>query len=435
MSTIMRSRPKRYRSRFSLSGATIPNVRSLIAPLARPLIAALVTLIIYLLRAACSPQGIHATSSAYFNYLADAFLHGQVALRVLPEELIDLVHYAGQTYLYWPPFPALLIAPLVALFGIGTSDVIYTAVFAALTIALLARFLEVLDQSGVAPLSVERRAILVAALAFGSVLLILAPVGSVWFTAQIIGWGCVLIASIAALTGRGHLGYFVVGLALACAFATRLGLLFNGIWLAYYLLRRDRDKSPRWRYTAVALGLAPIEVTAALLGWYNAVRFGSPLDMGLAWHAMGTDFTGDFVRYGAFNLHYLPKNLYYQFIAHPLLTENKWLGGGVFWMTPILLGAPYAVWRDRREPLIWALLASCALVYIPVGLVMGTSFITFGPRYLLDLMVPLIVLTAIGIRNWRLNILQGLMLAGILTYSIGSALWWFKDYQLLWNIP
>lgn len=155
---------------------------------------------------------------------------------------------------------------MVALFGVGTSDVLYTAVFGAVTIALLARFLAALDLCGIAPLSVERRGIMVAALAFGSVLLILAPVGTVWFTAQIVGWGCVLVAALVALRGRGRRAYFLAGLALACALATRLGLLFNGVWLAYYLLRRDQDRPPRWPRAAVAAGLLPILAALGLLG-------------------------------------------------------------------------------------------------------------------------------------------------------------------------
>lgn len=77
-----------------------------------------------------------------------------------------------QSQVYWPPFPALVVMPLVAIFGIGVSDVIYTAVFTALSIALLAKLLQLLDYTGVAPLSIERRAIIVATMSFGSVLLI-----------------------------------------------------------------------------------------------------------------------------------------------------------------------------------------------------------------------------------------------------------------------
>ncbi len=58
-----------------------------------------------------------------------------------------------------------------------------------------------------------------------------------------------------------------------------------------------------------------------------------------------------------------------------------------------------------------------------VGLVMGTGYLTFGPRYLLDLMVPIVVLTAIGIRRWHLALLQLGMTVSCLTYLIGSVLW------------
>jgi len=295
--------------------------------LAQPHIAGLVVFVVYLIRACLSPTGLHSTAFAYFDFLADAFLHGQLNLRLAPPGDVDLVHHAGNTYLYWPPFPAIVVTPFVALFGVQISDVLYTAVFAALTIALLAKLLVVLDRTSIAPLTVERRAILVATVAFGSVILILAPVGRVWFTAQIIGWGCVLLATLAALTLRGKSAYFWTGLALACAMATRNALIFNGVWLAFYLVQRDHQQPMRRLSLSVLAGIAPVAVTVVVLGWYNAARFGSPLEMGLAWHAFDPIFAADFARYGVFNIHYLPTNLYYQFIAYPIVSSQVFYGG------------------------------------------------------------------------------------------------------------
>jgi hypothetical protein len=402
---------------------TIPTPLACITPLAQPRIAALVALILYLLRASLSPTGFQRTSNAYFNYLADAFLHGQLHFRLPTSNVIDLVFHQDHVYLYSPPFPAILLMPLVQLFGIGVSDVLYTAVLAGLSIGLLAKLLMVLDQHEIAPLSVERRAILVTTMAFGSVILILAPVGWVSFTAQITGWNCVLLATIAALTQQGKRGYFLVGLSLACALATRNGLLFNGVWLAFYMLHRDRHYPLRQRIVASICGLAPVITAILLLAAYNLARFGHPLDAGLLWHRMNPIFQADFDRYSAFDLHYLPTNLYYQFLAYPLFTTQQWNGGGIFWMTPVLLGAPYAIWKERKSALTYALVVSCLLAYIPIGLLMGTGYLTFGPRYLLDLMVPIVVLTAIGIRRWNLTLLQLLMLISCLTYLLGSLLW------------
>ena len=403
---------------------------ALLTPLAQPAVAGLVALIVYLVRARFGAGGWEQTRYAYFNWLADAFLYGQLHLLVDLPETRDLIANGGQLYLYWPPFPAVLLMPVVALFGVGASDIIYTAIIGAATVALVAWLLALLDRHGIAPLDPPRRAILTLTMAFGSVQLILAPVGTVWFTAQLIGWGCVLLAAIAAFAPRGPLGYLLVGVALACATGTRNALIFNGLWIAFYLLRRDRGRPWRWRLGAVAAGIAPVVLALALLGWYNVARFGSPLEMGLLWHNMSDLFAGNFEQYGIFNLHYLPTNFRYQFLAYTVFSDDRWQGGGIFWMTPVLLGAFAGVWRGRRDGLTWALLASCVLIYIPIGLLLGSGYLTFGPRYLLDLMVPLLILTARGIPRWPLWLLLGLLAISVLTYTYGSALWLDLTYAV-----
>ena len=403
---------------------------TLLAPLAQPAVAGLVALIVYLVRARFGAAGWEQTRYAYFNWLAEAFLHRQLHLLVDLPETRDLIANAGRLYLYWPPFPAVLLMPIVALFGVGVSDIIYTAIIGAGTVALVAWLLALLDRHGVAPLDPSRRAILTLTMAFGSVQLILAPVGTVWFTAQLIGWGCVLLAANAAVGVRGPLGYLLIGVALACATGTRNALLFNGLWIAFYLLRRDWDRPWRWRLGAIAAGVAPVGVALILLGWYNAARFGNPLEMGLLWHNMSDLFAGNFGQYGIFNLHYLPTNFRYQFLAYTVFSDERWQGGGIFWMTPVLLGAFGGIWRGRRDSLTWALLASCVLIYIPIGLLLGSGYLTFGPRYLLDLMVPILILTARGITRWPLWLLLVLLAISVLTYTYGSALWLDLTYAV-----
>ncbi len=402
---------------------SVRRIGALFGALARPWVATVVALLVYLLRAAWGTQ-LARSDDAYFNYLAEAFLHGQTYLRQTPPHTLDLVYYGDRIYLYWPPFPAVLVAPLVALFGVGVSDRLYTAVIAALAIGLLARLLAALDLAGVAPLDATRRGILVVGVALGSFLLILAPAGNVWSTAQLLGWACTILAALAAVAVPDARGYVLAGLALAAAMATRNSLALNGLWLAYYLLWRDRRLPRRTLAGRAALGIAPLAVTLALLGLYNVARFGDPLQLGLPWHNMHPIFRADYERYGLFNLHYLPTNLHYQFIAYDLFNEDRWQGSGLFWMSPLLLGAPYALWRGWRRPLVWALVLTCVLVYAPIGLLMGTGYFQFGPRYLLDLLTPLLVLTAMGVRRWPLWLLGLLLAIGVGTYAAGSWLWW-----------
>lgn len=409
-------------------GPTRFRLLSLIAPFARPWPAMTIALLVYLIPAALAPNRLQSSRFAYFNYLADAFLHGQVSLRLQPPQLLDLVLYDGRLYLYWPPFPAIAILPLVALFGVGVSDVMFTVVVGAATIGLLARFLAALDDGGVTQLGAERRAILVVSVAFGTVLVILIPGGTVWYTGQVVGWACLLLAALFALTRTGPAGYALTGLALACATATRTGLIFNGLWLAYYMLRRDWSQPLGKRLVAVFAGLAPLVLVVSILAWYNVARFGNALDMGLAWHQVSFYYRDVFQRYGLFNLRYLPGNLYYHFIVYPPVVYKEGVGGGLFWMTPILLGAFVAVWRRRGDPLIWTLVGSILLSYVPIGLLMSAGY-DYGSRYLLDLLVPLLVLTALGIGKWRLDVLQLLMIVGVATFTIGTVLKFFFQYM------
>ncbi len=395
----------------------------LLRPLAAPRVAVLVAFLVYLVRAWLGREGLRHTGSAYFNFLADAFLHGQTSLRLPTENMIDLVDYGGRLYFYWPPFPALFVLPLVALFGVGVSDVAYTVVLGAAVIGLIAKLLADLDRTGIAPLGVERRALLVATSAFGTVLLILAPSAGAWHSAQIIGLGCVLLAAIAAIRVAGWPGYLLVGLALACATGTRITLVFNGIWLAYFMLARDRHRPLRQLLLMASVGLAPVLATLALLGWYNAARFGSPFETGLTWQIIPDPVLPDFLAYGQFDLRYIPRNLYYHFIGYTLFTDARWKGGGLFWMTPVLLGAPYALWWARANRLTWALLLSCVAMYVPIVTYISPGGLTFGPRYLLDMMVPLLILTALGIRRWRIDILQVLFIVSCATYVLGSIMW------------
>jgi hypothetical protein len=91
---------------------------------------------------------------AYFNYLADAFLYGQLKLRVIPFTILDLIMFNEGYYLYWPPLPAVILMPLVAIVGVNCSAILFNIVVARLNtyfVALLLRraaTLKVISLSG-----------------------------------------------------------------------------------------------------------------------------------------------------------------------------------------------------------------------------------------------------------------------------------------------
>jgi hypothetical protein len=365
-----------------------------------------------------------ATRFAYFNYLADAFNHGQLALRLIPASTHDLVFFHGQYYLYWPPLPAALLMPFVALFGVQFSDVLVTVILGVLNVGLVTLLLEEARQQGLIDLTDLQLRLLTLFFALGTVQITLAPYGMVWFTGQLVAFFFVALAYLLALRLHGGPAFFCTGLAMAAAMLTRNHLVLAGLWPAAYLLYQHRAAGWRRLLGYAALGLLPAILAVGLTGLYNAARFGSPLDNGLAYHRMAQVFADDYQRYGAFNLHYVPINFFYQYVTHPFLAlpprRETFMGGGLFWLSPVFLAAFWGLAEARPRWSAWALAGTILLVNIPILTLMGTGEIQFGPRYSLDFTVPLLLLTAMGVRRWPNWLLVLLTALAVLQYVIGA---------------
>jgi hypothetical protein len=411
-------------------------LRSFLSIWMSPVHAGLATLIIYTVLTIISrPPAtvwhyrLDQTPNAYFVFLADAFLHGQLGLLAQPAYPLDVSFYNGHYYLYWPPFPGLLFLPLVALFGPGVSDVPLHLALAALNVALVGLILKALPAVGLAPLTGQRRAWLTMGCALGTVHLFLACFSSVWYTSQVVAFTLSCAAYLAALQAPRPRAPLLVGALLACGVLTRTPLILTGVWIAWYLWRtRDRsDRGAPVRLTIV--GLTPIVLALGLFATYNYFRFGSPTDYGYAYHAMNSGFVADYQQFGPFNIHYMPINLFYNFVALPYLAwlgpdpgTSFWMGGSLFLMSPMFLLAFPGLrrcWRTHG----WALALTIVMGLAPMLLLMGTGSLTLGPRYTLDITVPLLIATGIGAVTAPLRLIAIMVLIGLVMYIPGTI--WF----------
>jgi hypothetical protein len=144
------------------------------------------------------------------------------------------------------------------------------------------------------------------------------------------------------------------------------------------------------------------------------------MDVGLSYIPYSGAYLKFFQRYGFFNVHYVPINLYYHFIFYPFpLRLESTQGGSLFLLSPLFFGLFAAFWKPREKIYVWALLASILLTYFPIVLIMGTGFAQFGPRYTLDFTVPMLLLTGLGIEKWKPIILLVLAFISIIQYFIG----------------
>jgi hypothetical protein len=386
-----------------------------------PISAGIISLCIYAIFAAQRGSITSISSSPYFNYQADAFIHGQLSLRIIPPNLHDLAFFNGQYYMYWPPFPAILLMPFIAVFGVGFSDVFFTLVIGALNVALVAYIFRLLDKQDLIPLDAYLRGLLTFFFAFGTVHLFLASLGIVWFTSQVIAFLCCILAFLAPIRLKGYPAFFFTGLALACATLTRNHLIFLGIWPAWFLIQSHKSANIKKIISYLFVAALPILVGVSLNFLYNYLRFGSVLEYGLTYQNFGDFFGPDFLKYGHFNIHYAMTNLYYNFIYYPFPTSDTALmGGSLFLLSPLFFASFWGLSNPRFRNSAIVLWLTVIAVTIPILLNIGTGWKTFGPRYTLDFTMPLLLLTAIGFRKWPKWLIFLLIMISIIHYIIGT---------------
>jgi hypothetical protein len=254
--------------------------------------------------------------TAYYDLLADAFLHGRTALPLGPDarllalpdpydpeqnrpyRLHDALLYRGRYYLYWGPAPALLIAPLKALgrMQVGDQYLVFAAavgmlvtagsllaavrrrLFPALPTWVLVPGMLALGLGHPVPLLLARGAIYEAAIAAAQFFLL---AGQFWaFTAlsanRCVRWRLAAagVCWSLAICSRVSLAPAVGMLAFLCAW--RL-----------YRLRGGAGKLGM--EVALPLGLlaAPVLAGAMALAAYNYARFGSWHEFGMRYQLAG----------------------------------------------------------------------------------------------------------------------------------------------------
>ena len=133
----------------------------------RPYFAMLFPFFCYIMFGLLRNNSIFSLSSfPYFNFLADAFLHGQLHFRLDPPSLHDLIVFNDKVYAYWPPFPAILLMPFVAIFGVNFSDVLFNIIIGSINVLLFSILLVELKKKNIISLDQIKHGLLVIFFAF-----------------------------------------------------------------------------------------------------------------------------------------------------------------------------------------------------------------------------------------------------------------------------
>jgi len=325
-------------------------------------------------------------------------------------ELVETRHYNS-----FPPVPSILFLPQVLISGPGANDVATTALLAALVPVLLLALFARLRAAGHLTRPPSDDLWLAALLSFGTTLFFSSVQGRVWFTAHVVGVLLALGYLLCAIDARRP---FWAGVHLGLAAGTRTPMLFMAPLL---VLEAHRVSATRRELAARVLsGALPAIAIGLVLAWYNLLRFGEAAEFGHRYLAVRQQ--AQLEEWGMFSVHYLWRNLKVAFglvpeiFGHPPWVRISGHGLAIWITSPVflLLLRPRAC--SRLIVHLWITVA-CVAVWSLVY--QNTGWVQFGYRFLLDYVVLLVVILALGgrpIGAWT----RTLILLGILVNLFGA---------------
>ena len=376
--------------------------------------ARLVALAIYalttaLLFATTAPERLRGhTPFNHFALLADAWIHGRLDLGGPPPAYTgnnDFASDGARWFVSFPPFPAVLIAPLVKLAGSAdrVADGRFFGWFGGVAPALLFLALDKLARQGRSRRTLSENALLALLFAFGSVYWFSAVQGTVWFVAHVVG-AALAAAYIYCSLDAAH--PLLAGLALALGFATRtpLGFAFPFFLIEAHRAARKTDTQRAALLHSLTLFGAPIAAVLAALMWHNRARFGDPFEFGHRLLLIG--WRGRIDKWGLFSYHYLGRNLAVVLTDLPFVDPLHVKGLAPFQINahglPLWLTSPFfawALWPRRTGRLFWTLALTALCVAAPSLLYQNSGWIQFGYRFSNDFAPFVILMIAVGGRR------------------------------------
>ena len=382
-------------------------------------------------------------------------LHGP--LRTIPAE--EIAGRQKKYFVSFPPLPAVLMLPLVALFGLRMNDVLFTALLAgavpALLFLLFRRLPRLLAERARneepvpvfdARADLARDLWLAGLLAFGSVFYFSAVLGQVWFTAHIVSMLLMALFLLCVLPLRHPA---LAGLCIGGLFLTRPQMALVGLLFVFELLRASSGgRLPRTlrefaavRWSALVRGAVvaalPCLALCALGCVFNYLRFGRPFEFG---HSFLQTMQADNIqRYGLFNYHYLPRNLAAALVLLPKLlprppfVQVSYHGMSLLLTTPALL---CLLWPQDAPGSAARSLRTCVLLTaLPIALLgllyQNDGYVQFGFRFSLDYMLLAVLALWLGGAG-RARGFRALVLFGVLVNLFG-AITFNRMWQFYWN--
>jgi len=246
---------------------------------------------------------------------ADAFGHGALSITEQAAEQalqVDVAKYQNRLFVPNPPFPGLLLTPIVYVLGTTATNLIVISVILSIVgVSFLYRACQNIGLN-------QLNTVWVCATFFlgtGYWSLVLAAHETAYFP-QIVATIC-LLGGIRELFSKKR--SWLIGLCIACAFLSRQFTIITGSLLILELLRQKPLLTRSGQFSEIIFAGIPISIAILLYLGFNYLRFDNPFDTGYSRiHYYGW-LEERIAARGVFSYSYIRSNLYLYFIQPPVI--------------------------------------------------------------------------------------------------------------------
>lgn len=366
----------------------------------------------------------NGTNNAY-TLFAQSLLNGDLTLPPM-SHYGDMAYFNGHYYLPYPPLPALILVPFVALLGAGQVNTVAIAtLMACISLYTLYRIFLKLG------VRTELFIWLLIGFFFGTgYWLALFNSHHNYSFAHITS--CLFqLLLINELLGRKR--WFLIGTLIGCSFLTRQFTILYFFFVLGYMFYLRKEGTEKISFKELISLILPTVFLVGVYLLYNYIRFGNFLDTGYN-YIMYLGVLKDRVdEHGVFNARYFLFNLYC-FLIKGFNIEFQ--GKGLLdikdmdlWGTSLLAASPFLVASLKaRWPKILKISAWATIIVILTGQLFyhnnGWQQVNTS-RFSLDFLPLLTVLTALGINEVPKWLFRGMVIYAVLLNVISFLIHFF----------
>jgi hypothetical protein len=339
----------------------------------------------------------------------------------------DIASRTNIRYVSFPPLPAVLMLPFVAVSHLKFNDTLFTVIWAAINPVLLFLLLGALRKRGYSQRSITDDLWLVVMFGVGSVYYFCSVVGQVWFTAHVIAVTCALAYAWASLEAAHP---WLAGLFVGLGYATRtpLGFMVPLFFFEAVRVSGGWGRLRQIRQEGLPPGLVgrllrfsiPAGLVLAILVTHNYLRFEQWTEFGHTYLNIG--WQERIQRWGLINYHFLSRNLTCALLLLPrILQASPYIKISEHGMSMLLTTPPlaYSVAPAQKSPLAPALWFTILTTALPSLLYQNSGYVQFGYRFSLDYLVFLVMLLAVGGRRFT-KLFKVLVIFGFVVNLFGA---------------